>query len=111
MINNKNNNVNSPKCIIDNDKTINFSTEIANVFNKYFSKIGKNLASSCNNSLKTDFTKFIKNSICFSIYLEPPQINKTFKIIYYFLKKHKICAHYITNLGHINAFFLLNDIL
>ena len=22
-----------------------------------------------------------------------------------FLKKHKICAHYIANLGHINAFF------
>ena len=55
-INNKNNNVNSPKCIIDNDKTINSSTEIANVFNKYFSNIGKNLASLCNNSLKTDFT-------------------------------------------------------
>ena len=31
VINNKNNNVNSPKCIIDNDKTINSSTEIANV--------------------------------------------------------------------------------
>ena len=22
-----------------------------------------------------------------------------------FLKKHKICAHYIANLGHIDAFF------
>ena len=81
VINNKNNNVNSPKCIIDNDKTINSSTEIANIFNKYFSNIGKNLASSCNNSLKTDFTKFMKNSICSSIYLEPPQIDEIFKII------------------------------
>ena len=54
VINNKNNNVNYPKSIIDSDKTINSLTEIANVFNKNFPNIGKNLASSCNNSLKID---------------------------------------------------------
>ena len=92
VINNKNNNVNFPKCIIDNDKTIDSSTEIANVFNKYFSNIGKNLASSCNNSLKIDFTKFIKNSICSSMYLQPPQIDKIFEIILS-LKPKKSCGY------------------
>ena len=83
--------------IIDNDKTINSSTKFANVFNKYFSNIGKNLASSCNNFLKTDFTKFMKNSICFFIYLKPPQIDKIFKIILSF-------AYILKNLGVMTIF-------
>ena len=81
VINNKNDNIKSPKCIIDNNKTTTSSIEISNILNKYFSNIGKNLASLCNNSLNTNFTKFIKNSVSSSIYLEPPQIDEIFKII------------------------------
>ena len=42
--------------------------------------------------MKTDFTKFMKNSICSFIYLEPPQIDKIFKIILS-LNPKKSCSY------------------
>ena len=61
--------------------------------------------------MKTDFTKFIKNSICSSIYLEPPQIDKIFKIVLCLNPKKSCVYDNISNVFIRAAAFELSPIL
>ena len=56
----KNNNGNSPSCLLDKGISITNPSEIASIFNSYFSSIGKTLQSKITSSY-LNFTKYLKN--------------------------------------------------
>ena len=76
----KNNTNSLPTCIFDNGSSITDPTQIANVFNSYFSSIGSTLQSKIHSS-HLNFTKYLKNPNIHSIFISPTDSTEVYNII------------------------------
>ena len=66
----KNNTGSLPTCIFDKGISVTDPTQIANVFNSYFSTIGKTLQSKIHSS-HINFTRYLKNPNIHSLFISP----------------------------------------
>ena len=66
----KNNDESLPSCIFEKGSSITDPSEIANVFNSYFSSIGETLQSKIHSS-HLSFTRYLKNPNIHSLFVSP----------------------------------------
>ena len=69
-----------PTCIFDEGSSITDPTQIANVFNSYFSSIGSTLQSKIHSS-HLNFTKYLKNPNVHSIFISPTDSTEVYNLI------------------------------
>ena len=76
----KNNTDSLPTCIFDKGSSITDPTQIANVFNSYFSSIGSTMQSKIHSS-HLNFTKYLKNPNIHSIFISPTDSTEVYNLI------------------------------
>ena len=76
----KNNSDSLPTCLFDNGSSITDPSQIANVFNSYFSTIGETLQSKIHSSY-LNFTKYLKNPNIHSFFISPTDSTEVYNLI------------------------------
>ena len=69
-----------PTCIVDNGLSVTDPSQIANVFNSYFSSIGETLQSKINSSYLS-FTRYLKNPNIHSFFISPTDSTEVYNLI------------------------------
>ena len=92
----------SPSKLLVNGIFVEDPFEISHQFNKYFTEVGESIAKNVADisTNKKDYTKYLKNSVSNSIFLDPPQPMEIFNTINS-LNLNKACGH-----DNISPYFL-----